>query len=424
MGGELGFAGPAADRGMSLLSAAAWHRSRLCYCSNVHPALHLDEVSALISGTLHAIRNKRSLESMGSGLWLSAAAARRLTAGDGELVRLRALLDKHHIRLFTLNGFPFGNFHRDSVKERVYAPDWSRSGRLEYSLQLAEILAQLLPPDEIEGTISTLPIGYDCDSTAYATALRRLCHAASELHRLEQRSGRRIRLCLEMEPGCMIESSDQLIRLFTRELPTAAAGEGVEPALLQRHLGCCFDVCHQAVMFEDPYRSLQEIAAAGIAIGKMQISSALELTEPEDTAGRQALAEYVEPRYLHQVRAGCGAGEVSGVMDLPLALHRGALPWNCPWRIHFHVPIQADALADGRLRTTRSAIGSALDFLADHRAITPHLEVETYTWQLLPAGLRPQTEEALQQGIVAELTWLEGELRRRSLLREAEAEVG
>ncbi|NBM16250.1 xylose isomerase, partial [Streptomyces sp. GC420] len=35
--------------------------------------------------------------------------------------------------------------------------------------------------------------------------------------------------------------------------------------------------------------------------------------------------------------------------------------------------------------------------------LTRHLEVETYTWQALPAELRPRTRTQLTEGIAAEL---------------------
>lgn len=399
-------------------SQTAWGRSSLVYCSNVHPAESLSDVRALISGPLSGIRNKRSLPFMGSGLWLNAAVARTLTHVDGELVRFNALLEENAIRLITLNGFPYGDFHGDSVKERVYTPDWSLAERLDYTLQLATILARFLPLNEAEGTISTLPIGLNCDPQTYASALRMLCEAVLELHLLEKQFGRRIRLCLEMEPGCMVESTGQLIRLFTQELPATAHETGLDAELLHQHLGICFDVCHQAVMFEDPYQSLQKIHAAGIVVGKIQVSSALELQRPQDDEARLALAEYVEPRYLHQVRARCANGKIRGVMDLPQALQTGDMPRDVPWRVHFHVPIQTDAVADGRLVTTQSAIERTLDFLVDQPTVTPHLEVETYTWQVLPDALRPQTEEDLENGIVAELAWLESQMRQRHLLVE------
>jgi hypothetical protein len=232
---------------------------------------------------------------------------------------------------------------------------------------------------------------------------------------IAHRRGRAIRLCLEMEPGCVLERSEEAVRLFTSELPAAAARVGVGESLLAAHLGICFDVCHQAVMFESMPDALARLHAAGVHVGKIQISSALEAASP--VQARAALARYDEPRYLHQVRARPdAAGASAGTLDLADALQPGELPDDVPWRVHFHVPIQAATLADGALATTRDEIGNVLDYLASEPAMRPQLEVETYTWHVLPAAERPADDEALVDGLAAELAWLESELAARDLL--------
>ena len=49
------------------------------------------------------------------------------------------------------------------------------------------------------------------------------------------------------------------------------------------------------------------------------------------------------------------------------------------------------------------------------QAITDHVEVETYTWNVLPAGLRPTGSAGVAAGIAAELEWTYGELIRLGL---------
>jgi hypothetical protein len=217
-----------------------------------------------------------------------------------------------------------------------------------------------------------------------------------------------------MEPGCALESTPQLITFFSSVLPSAAGRLGIREQLLQQHLGVCFDICHQAVMFEDPYDSLQKIHQAGIAIGKVQISSALVVDAPGDPQTRERLREYAEPRYLHQVRFRLGE-TLAGMADLPDALHDALPQGTGPWRVHFHVPIQQDTLGQG-FRTTRDAIQRTLAFLRRTPSIHPHLEVETYTWQVLPQNSRPGNDEQLTAGIARELDWLEAEMSREGLL--------
>lgn len=412
-----------------------WRREELAYCSNVHPGADLASVFANLDGPIAAVRRERGLPYMGCGLWLSAAAARELAPAPE---RLAERLAASGLFLFTLNGFPYGDFHRDRIKEAVYRPAWDAPERLSYTLDLARILARCLPSDQPYGSISTLPLGFapDWGPARQAEALDNLCRLAETLEGLRGATGRRIRVCLEPEPGCVLETTDQAIALFGRDLPAAAARNGSDGAVLRDHLGLCYDVCHQAVMFEDAADSLARLDAAGVPIGKVQISSALEAADPRTAVPDGALARFVEPRYLHQVRAPGPDGRLRGAMDLEdlLAGREPQFardePWDPspdrPWRIHFHVPIQTETFGDSGLRATSDAIRRVLDSLASRAGPTgrgpsaaeprPHLEVETYTWELLPSDLRPRGPEGLVRGLAAELEWLEDRMEERGLL--------
>ena len=400
--------------------SAGWHRSELTYCTNVHPGENLAQVTGIVSGPLSAVRQHRGLPLMAAGLWLSHPTARELESGDN-LLRFANLLEKHATTLFTLNGFPARGFHSQRVKEAVYHPDWSEPDRLDYTLMLAGILARLLPDDISEGTISSVPLGFgpEWEPARHTRALDALCQCVAGLEQIQQDTGRQIRLCLEMEPGCALESTDALIPLFSSELPEHFVRRGLEPALIDKHLGICFDVCHQAVMFEDTYQALGRIHGAGIAIGKIQISSALELKFPKDDEARNSLAGFVEEKYLHQSRCRDENDHLLGVMDLDQAFN--AFPTTRPWRVHFHVPIQAETLLNDGLSTTQQDIGRTLDYLRDHPELHPHLEVETYTWTALPQSIRPTDEHMIVAGLSAELIWLEAQMRKRGLLRERPA---
>jgi len=398
------------------MTVATWRRAALGYCSNVHPGETLAEVRAVIAESVAGVRRARSLERMGSGLWLSARAAEELQDQTARAA-FRAFLSEQGLDLFTLNGFPYGNFHSASVKEQVYQPDWTDLRRLDYTRQLATILADCLGDGQGEGTISTVPLGYRPGWTVVQQqqALEALGRLVIFLSELRQRTGRSIRVCLEMEPGCVLESTAEMLDLFGEELSASTHRQGIAWEQVERHLGVCFDVCHQAVLFEDPIDSLRRLHQAGIPIGKIQLSSALEIADPGEASVRAALREFAEPRYLHQVRT-VVQGELVGVTDLPQALASPGLPTTSSWRVHFHVPVQATVLEMQGLSTTQAAIGQVLDFLSTHRELHPHLEVETYTWQVLPHKLQPADDAQLLQGLAGELAWVEAELKRRGLL--------
>lgn len=399
---------------------SGWHPEELVYCSNVHPGDDLESVIATLHRFTGAVGRERGVAWSGSGLWLSRSVAAELSNDATARQRFRTALSGAAVRLFTLNGFPYGDFHASAVKAEVYQPDWSDPARQAYTLQLAGILADQMHDEISEGTISTLPLGYrpEWSASKQERALQQLCETAAALAGLKQRSGRSIRLCLEMEPGCVVEATHEMVELFTTTLPAAAAHHSVAMESIHAHLGVCYDVCHQAVMFEAIGPSLAALHNAGIVIGKIQISSALEAARPADAEVHKLLEEFAEPRYLHQVRSRDDDGKLHAVMDLPEALHSNSFPDNQPWRIHFHVPIQSRQLHSSELTTTQSAIGEVLDFLQEHRdEIHPHLEVETYTWQVLPEALRPRDDNQLITGLKLELQWLEEELAARGLLR-------
>ncbi len=371
----------------------------LCYCANVRPGETLAEVLAACRDVAGAVRRELLADRLGLGLWLSQSALTELRAQG--TARLKETLDAQGLYCFTLNGFPYGDFHAPVVKHAVYAPDWTTPARQRYSLELAEALTELLPAEVTAGTISSLPIGHRTRLAAGArpAAAERLCALAEDLRRLADRSGKPIRLCLEPEPGCELETTADAIRFFTQDLPAAARRTATSTAAVEQHLGVCFDTCHQALAFEDPAASLAALEAAGVTVGKLQLSSALELSDPSSAEARHALAAFDEPRYLHQVRARARDGRVIGVDDLDQA---HALPQDTPWRVHFHVPIHRAGV--GPLGTTRPVLEQTLEHIVKLET-PPHLEVETYTWSVLPEAERPRDAAGLARGLAEELRW-------------------
>jgi sugar phosphate isomerase/epimerase len=406
---------------MTTATVPHWRREQLAYCSNVHPGESLEDVIRVVTEHVAAVRAARRLERMAAGLWLGAACVDQLSRSAGDIAALRAALDDAGIDVCTLNGFPYGNFHADTVKSDVYRPDWSEPSRFAYTLKLAELLAELLPDEQRTGTISTLPLGYAANwsDERQGLALASLCWLAHGLRDLEEKTGRRIVVCLEMEPGCVLEKTTQVLRLFRTLLPETATGMSVAEDSLRRYLGVCLDVCHQAVMFEDPAAALRRIHNAGILVGKIQVSNALEVARPAAKWLREALRKFDEPVWLHQVGARDAGGRLYHAPDLGAALGDADFPCEAIWRVHFHVPVQARELTAVPLRTTQRLLGGVLDVLLKKDDLRPQLEVETYTWQQLPGELRPRDDAALHRGLAGELAWLEGELDARGLLREA-----
>lgn len=354
----------------------------LGYCTNVHPCRTVADVVPLLDRFAVPIRDRCGFE-IAAGLWLPATAAAEAAASPAVGAALREALADRGLTCHTLNAFPYGDFHGTRVKESVYLPDWTDPRRLDYTLACGRLLAAILP-DGAEGSISTLPLGFKAAATRptfEAEAIANLLACGRGLAAIHAETGRLVRLAIEPEPFCLLETTAETVAFFGR-LFAAAAAAGLE-TVVRRHVGLCYDVCHQAVEFEDPATAIATLTAAGVRINKVQISCAIEVADPRDPGQRAALATYVEPRYLHQTMARAADGAILRAVDLTDDLVANPpADWLAarPWRIHYHVPVDAEGL--GSLRTTRADLRAAL------RAISaldepPHLEIETYTWPVM-----------------------------------------
>jgi hypothetical protein len=366
--------------------------AHLTYCTNIHPGESWAEVEANLVRHVVAVKARVSPDApFGVGLRLSARAAHELAGGA--LGRLQRLLADHQLYVFTINGFPYGPFHGAPVKDTVYRPDWLEPERVAYTDQLADLLAQLLP-DGVDGSISTVPGCFRArgDASALPAIADNLQRCAAHLAGLERTTGKRITLAIEPEPCCLIETLDEAIALFTDHLRG-------DPHL--RHLGVCLDACHAAVEYEDLPAALARLGAAGVPIAKLQLSAGLRLA-PVDAERRRAVARFADPIYLHQVVARRGR-ELARYTDLPDALADPAAADE--WRVHCHVPI---------VRAELGAFASTQDVLAELLAIqrrapiSSHLEVETYTWDVLPPELR---DAPIADAVARELAWVIDRLR-------------
>ncbi|WP_106178915.1 metabolite traffic protein EboE [Prauserella shujinwangii] len=363
----------------------------LSYCTNVHPAEDLDGILRQLDAYAVPVRERLGQDRLGVGLWLAAEVAAGLAADRESRRRLAAELSARGLVVQTLNAFPYGGFHADVVKHAVYVPKWTDAARLRYTLDCVTVLADLLPADAAYGSISTLPLGWrepwgpshDLRAGIAFEEVTRVLRTALARH--EQP----IRLAVEPEPGCVLDTvADAVTWLADR----------VEP----EYVGLCLDTCHLAVSFADPAETVARIRAAGLDVVKVQASAALHVEDPGTEDARAALAEFAEPRYLHQVRELTGTGDVLAADDLPEALDR--LPARGPWRVHFHVPLHASP--EPPLTSTTGVLRDAVAALAEGGGPLPHVEVETYTWNVLPAAQR----QDLADGIADELRWARARL--------------
>ena len=351
----------------------------------------------------------------GVSLRISAASAQTLTASAEQRAELKKFLSDNDMYLYTVNAFPYGPFKNTLVKERVYEPDWRSDERAVYTMQVADILAEIAAPG-IDPTIQSPPLGFKPRVTGpdvVEAFTRQVIRVVAHLVKLQAATGRKVRLALEPEPYCFLETTEEALRYFDEHLyardsvlalsqATGLSSAAAEDAL-RDHLGMVYDICHQAVEFEDIGSSLQALADAGIPVFKLQEAAAVQVPEvgPEQI---EALRRFADTVYLTQT-VERRDGRISRFLNLEDAFEAYERdPGPREWRIHFHVPVFLEDLGD--FRTTRFAIEDALRF---HKAnkLSPHLEIETYTWDVLPEHLK--TGDIVDY-VEMELDWVKGQL--------------
>ena len=380
----------------------------LTYCTNIHPAEGWAAVYSNLRRYAPALKTRFSPDApFGLGLRLSARDARELLTGR-TLQEFRKFLDDEGLYVAIINGFPYGPFHGTPVKATVYAPDWRDEARVRYTADLIHVLRVLLPQG-LDGGVSTVPLSYKAwvsaaEAEAWDTITRNIVRVAELLARIRQQDGTLIHLDIEPEPDCSIENTPETLEFFERRLLSSGAPllartldvsiEAAREHLLE-HIRICFDCCHFAVEYEDATGAIARIQAAGIKIGRVQLSSALDVPLPDDRAAAARVMERLQPfadsTYLHQV-VERRDDRLRHYPDLPEALEHGVDPASKQWRIHFHVPLFT-AHYD-LLGSTQAYVADVLHYML-RTGGTRHLEIETYTWGVLPADLKHDVLESI-----------------------------
>jgi hypothetical protein len=388
----------------------------LTYSTLVHPGDDWPQMWDSLTTYVPKVKSRIAHnQRFGVSLRLSANSAETLVNSRAERDKLKKFLGENNMYLYTVNAFPYGAFKGTVVKEQVYEPDWRSEERTRYTQNVADILADVTESD-ISPSIQSAPLGFKPRVTGndvVASFTNHVLRVAAHLVALEARTGRTVTLALEPEPYCFLETTDETVEYFTKHLYSGAAAETLAKlaqipiseahVALRRHVGIVFDICHQAVEYENIAECLQKLVDAGIPIFKLQEAAALHVPnvtqEIVDT-----LKRYAQTIYLTQT-----VEKKNGKLTRFLNLEDAFAAWDKDpgpreWRTHFHVPVFLDEL--GPFRTTRFAIEDALRF---HKArpLSRQLEIETYTWDVLPENLK--TGDIVDY-VCRELDWVRGQL--------------
>ena len=390
----------------------------LTYSTLVHPGDTWSEMWDSLTRYVPQVKARVSPHgSFGVSLRLSASSAQTLTGDPGERHRLKEFLHQHDMYLYTVNAFPYGPFKNTMVKKTVYEPDWRSDERAIYTMQVADILAEV-GGEHVDPSIQSPPLGFKPRVTGpdvVAAYTRQVTRVVAHLVLLRERTGRTVTLALEPEPYCFLETTEEAIDYFTNHLyakdavrslvtQTGLSKQHAEESL-RRHLGMVYDICHQAVEYENIGASLQALADAGIPVFKLQEAAAMRVPEVTQEIV-DALGEYADTVYLTQTVERRN-GRLTRYLNLEDAFEAWQKdPGPREWRTHVHVPVFLDVLDELGIKTTRFAIEDALKFHKKNK-LSPQLEIETYTWDVLPDHLK--TGDIVDY-VQRELEWVRGQL--------------
>ena len=404
-------------------------RGHLTYCSNIHSGETWSDHFAKLRENIPLVKQQVSpFNPFGIGLRLSNVASLELRKQEN-LDEFRKWLNENECYLFTMNGFPYGGFHNTVVKDNVHAPDWLSADRVQYTIRLAQILAALLP-EGMDGGISTSPLSYkfwhkeEDLPDVYQKATMHLLDVVDQLIRINRATGKLIHIDIEPEPDGLLGNGTEFMQWYVQYLVPMGTtfiqdrykvNEDEATSLLREHVQICYDVCHFAICYEDHHHVIEQLRSLGIKTGKIQISAALKAPLSQNMDERKkvidAFSTFNEPVYLHQVMAKKNNGPFILYRDMPLAIDDSENKDVVEWRAHFHVPLFVSSY--GVLGSTRHEIEKVL---AIHEAtpFTFHLEIETYTWEVLPTEMRLPIGES----IVRELKWVINVLKHETAEKE------
>jgi hypothetical protein len=389
---------------------------QLSYCSNIHPGEDWKEHFAILKTSIPEIKAAVSpTERLGLGLRLANQASIDLFENEN-FEDFKNWLEANEVYVFTMNGFPYGNFHNVVVKDKVHTPDWTTKERADYTIRMFELLAKLLPENLEEGGISTSPLSYrfwwntpESLENATQTATKNILLVVDALIDIFEKTGKTLHLDIEPEPDGILENSEEFINWYTRYLLPMGIKHLVDKgystqdatSIIKKHITLCYDVCHFAVGFENPQEVIDKLDNAGLKVGKIQISSAVKVDFSENAEEKlKTIAQYNEPTYLHQVVAQKKDGSFLKFPDLTEAI----TAFNeeiSEWRVHFHVPLFLESY--GLVGSTQSDIVETIK-VHKNKLFTHHLEIETYTWGVLPS----EFQAPLNESIIREINWVKG----------------
>jgi hypothetical protein len=389
----------------------------LTYSTLVHQTDNWEQLWKSVNTYLPAVKARFApSQKFGVCLRTSAPSAEMLSQDKTKVADLKQFFKDQDLYLYTANAFVYGVFKKQVIKEDVYEPDWNTPERRDYTKQVANLLAELAP-EGVNPSIQSAPLGFKPKGTGPDIAKAytdNVVDVVAHLVKLEKDTGKTVTLGLEPEPRCYLETTDETITYFQDYLFAPQTAEqlakkaGIHAAdaaaAMKKFMGVVFDIGHQSVGYEDIPASLHKLVAAGVPIVKLQEAASMHI--PDVTQEKvDALQAFAKTIYLSQT---CQRkdGKTQWFLNLEDAFEDWYKnPGPREWRTHFHVPVFLTELGHG-FGTTRFGLEQAL---AVHKKtpLSTHLEIETYTWDVLPDHLK--TGDIVEY-VTRELEWVKGQL--------------
>jgi hypothetical protein len=389
----------------------------LTYSTLVHQTDNWEQLWKSVNTYLPAVKARVAPnQKFGVCLRTSAPSAEMLSTDPSKVADLKKFFADNDLYLYTANAFVYGVFKKQVIKEDVYEPDWATAERREYTKKVANLLAELAP-EGVNPSIQSAPLGFKPKVTGddvVESYTANVIDVVAHLVELKKKTGKTVTLGLEPEPRCYLETTDETITYFRNHLFSGATAgrlakktglnEADAARAMRDYTGVVFDIGHQSVGYEDIPASLHKLVDSGVQIVKLQEAASMYIPDVQQKTV-DALQTFAKTIYLSQT-----CQKKDGKMTWFLNLEDAFEDWYKnpgprEWRTHFHVPVFLNDLG-GAFGTTRFALEQAL---AVHKKtpLSAHLEIETYTWDVLPEHLK--TGDIVEY-VTRELDWVKGQL--------------
>lgn len=338
---------------------------KLTYCSNIFKTNNLKKLSFNIKKYKEKFFKKYNLN---VNICLSNNLIKNINKKN-----LNSFREFYSIKITSINGFVYQNFHLKNIKENIYLPDWTSKNRFLFTKNILTYTDSIAKKKE-KISISTLPISYIKWVNFFLNPFI-FYEATQNLKKLTMQI-KKSHLDIEPEPFCLIESYSDFLKFKKNWIKTLIIKKN------EKSLTLCYDICHFSVIFEKQKIISKLITIDNLKIGKIQISIALKTIIHYKHVFikklTKTLTKLKKSDFLHQSIIK-NYSKIEKFSDIYFFLKKIHLFKNKELRIHCHIPLYKKKFK--YFDSTYKDTFNSLNLIKKHN-LTKNIEIESYTYHI------------------------------------------